>query len=118
MTALTPEARAKLVSALSARKLSYWQFSGAHEERNDPVCSATADILTADGETIARLTAERDAAEARVKVLETAAKALQADMLERAHLRMDVINGEQYRVVNAGNTAWAEFCDALKGAKP
>lgn len=42
-----------------------------------------------------------------------AAKALRDDMLQRAEARIDRISGEQYRVVNAGNTAWTGFCAAL-----
>lgn len=49
----------------------------------------------------------------RVKALVEAAKELQSDMLERAECGMDVISGEQYRVVNAGNGAWVGFCAAI-----
>ena len=51
--------------------------------------------------------------EAKVASLMDAAKALHADMLERAELKIDRIRGEQYRIVNAGNTAWSNFCAAL-----
>jgi hypothetical protein len=51
--------------------------------------------------------------EAKVAALMDAAKALHADMLERAELKIDHIRGEQYRIVNAGNTAWSNFCAAL-----
>lgn len=46
--------------------------------------------------------------------LHEAAKELHRDMLERAQLKMDVISGEQYRIVNAGNTAWFDFDAALR----
>jgi len=96
MTALTPEARVKLVD-----HLTYW--GDGIIIRDTPlggyVLQAAA-ALTTDGETIARLTAEaaafyqtaervvseiaeeRDAAEARVKVLEEVLRPL-ADMAER-----------------------------------
>lgn len=45
-----------------------------------------------------------------------AAIALRDDMLVRARARVDVIHGEQYRIVNAGNSAWAEFVDALEAS--
>ncbi len=48
-----------------------------------------------------------------VLALVEAAKELQSDMLERAECGMDVISGEQYRVVNAGNGAWVGFCAAI-----
>ncbi len=48
-----------------------------------------------------------------VAALVEAAKELQSDMLERAECGMDVISGEQYRVVNAGNGAWVGFCAAI-----
>jgi hypothetical protein len=51
----------------------------------------------------------------RVAELERAGKVLRDDMLERAQFRMDTIHGEQYRIVNAGNSAWVNFCAALKG---
>lgn len=44
----------------------------------------------------------------------SAAKALHDDMLERARLKVDVIHGEEHRVVNAGNGAWSAFCAALE----
>jgi hypothetical protein len=40
-------------------------------------------------------------------------KALQKDMLERSRAGMDTIHGNKYRIVNAGRTAWVEFCAAL-----
>ena len=46
-----------------------------------------------------------------------AAEALRKDMLERAELRIDTINGEQYQIVNAGNGAWVGFCAALFAAQ-
>jgi len=51
--------------------------------------------------------------DAKVSALVDAAKALRADMLERAELKIDQIRGAQYRIVNAGNTAWSDFCAAL-----
>lgn len=51
---------------------------------------------------------------ARVQALEGAAIELRDDMLFRAEHKMDVIRGEQYRVVNAGNGAWTRFCEALQ----
>ncbi len=59
-----------------------------------------------------------DAVEALVK----AANALHADMLERARVQIDAMHGDQYRIVNAGRTAWHDFDAALaairKGATP
>lgn len=49
-----------------------------------------------------------------VQALIDAAKALHIDMLERAECRMDTIRGEQYRIVNSGRTAWANFDAALR----
>ena len=49
--------------------------------------------------------------------LRVAAQALHDDMLERARCKMDVIHGEEYRVVNAGNGAWMTFCAALEATK-
>jgi hypothetical protein len=40
-------------------------------------------------------------------------KALQKDMLERSRAGMDTIHGNKYRIVNAGRTAWIEFCATL-----
>jgi hypothetical protein len=51
--------------------------------------------------------------DAKVAALVEAAKALRAYMLERAELKIDQIRGAQYRIVNAGNTAWSDFCAAL-----
>lgn len=48
-----------------------------------------------------------------VLALVEAARDLQSDMRQRAECKMDVISGEQYRVVNAGNSAWAGFCAAI-----
>lgn len=48
-----------------------------------------------------------------VQALVEAARALQIDMLERAQMKIDAIHGEQYRIVNAGNSAWGNFCAAL-----
>lgn len=42
-----------------------------------------------------------------------AVKELKSDMLERARYDMDVIHGEQYRIVNSGAGAWSNFCNAL-----
>jgi len=52
-----------------------------------------------------------------VKGLVEAAETLKADMLERAECCVDVIRGEEYRVVNAGNGAWMGFCAALARLK-
>lgn len=49
-----------------------------------------------------------------VQAMIDAAKALHIDMLERAECRMDTIRGEQYRIVNSGRTAWANFDAALR----
>lgn len=57
----------------------------------------------------AELTAER----AKVARLVEAAVYLRDDMLVRAECGIDRINGEQYRVVNAGNGAWVGFIEAL-----
>ena len=40
-------------------------------------------------------------------------KSLQEDMLERSRAGMDTIHGEEYRIVNAGRTAWNDFCATL-----
>lgn len=48
-----------------------------------------------------------------LREVEAAMSELQRDMLERAQHKMDVIHGEEYRVVNAGNSAWTGFCTAL-----
>ena len=40
-------------------------------------------------------------------------KALREDMLERSRAGMDTIHGNEYRIVNAGRTAWVEFCAVL-----
>lgn len=54
---------------------------------------------------------------AKTAKLVEAAKALQADMLERARIGTDTIHGEEYRIVNAGRTAWADFCTAITEAQ-
>jgi hypothetical protein len=57
---------------------------------------------------------------APVDALVKAAEALHADMLERARTGIDAIHGEEYRIVNAGRTAWHDFDAALaayRGAK-
>ena len=66
------------------------------------------------GETINSLLA----AEAERARLREAAIALRDDMLERSRAGMDVIRGEQYRIVNAGAGVWMDFCAALKGETP
>lgn len=38
---------------------------------------------------------------------------LQRDMLERSRAGIDAIHGEEYRIVNAGRTAWHDFCATL-----
>lgn len=38
---------------------------------------------------------------------------LQRDMLERSRSGIDAIHGEEYRIVNAGRTAWHDFCATL-----
>lgn len=57
-----------------------------------------------------------------VQALVNAAEALHADMLERARTGIDAIHGDQYRIVNAGRTAWHDFDAALAairaGGKP
>ncbi|MGL5008603.1 MAG: hypothetical protein ACRC6I_01870 [Paracoccaceae bacterium] len=62
---------------------------------------------------LSRLTAELEHVAVELAGLREAATALRDDMMERAEFRMDVISGEQYRIVNAGNSAWANFCAAL-----
>lgn len=52
----------------------------------------------------------------KIARLVEAGKALQADMLERARIGRDAIHGEEYRIVNAGRTAWADFCAAITEA--
>lgn len=66
--------------------------------------------------------AERDAAvaqaatlRAEVERLRGAGIALRDDMLERSRAGIDTIHGEEYRIVNAGRTAWGDFCAALEG---
>jgi hypothetical protein len=48
-----------------------------------------------------------------IAALLAAARVLQVDMLDRARVGMDVIYGEEYRIVNAGRTAWSDFTAAL-----
>jgi len=67
-----------------------------------------------------RLRHELEASEALVADLREkldeagrASIALRDDMLERARLKMDVIHGEKYRVVNAGNSAWRSFSEMV-----
>lgn len=45
--------------------------------------------------------------------VERAMTALHDDMLERSRAGIDVIYGEEYHIVNAGRTAWSDFCTAL-----
>lgn len=64
-------------------------------------------------------TAQDAARVPEIAALIEAARALRADMLERAQMGLDVIHGEQYRIVeyrivNAGRTAWADFDAALR----
>ncbi|WP_313349120.1 hypothetical protein [Paracoccus sp. (in: a-proteobacteria)] len=85
-------------------------FSGIGEEFQDN--SAWYSAISREWPQVsARLTALTEENER----LREAAIALRDDMLERAECKMDVISGKQYRVVNAGNTAWANFCAALSG---
>jgi hypothetical protein len=49
-----------------------------------------------------------------IAALIEAAKALHRDMLERAQLKIDTISGDQYRIVNSGRTAWADFDAAIR----
>ena len=127
MTALTPEARAKMVADMNAVSMIW---VGAAE---------AAAALTADGETIARLTAERDiaskeycdlmnrhdaefvraeAAEARVKVLEEALIAATAELI---YLREMMRGGHMGALWTANDCKdlWRnKAINALKGAKP
>ena len=114
MTALTPEARAKLVD--QAQYLS----------------TTLAVQIAADGETIDRLTAERDAAEFR----ETMAANKAVEYLERAEAAearvkvlaealgelVAIVRGECPSLLNedsGGNGELSHCIDtALKGAKP
>lgn len=57
---------------------------------------------------------QRDELRAEVERLRGVMKVLHDDMLERAQCEVDVIYGEEYRVVNAGNSAWAGFVEALQ----
>ena len=50
---------------------------------------------------------------AQVERMRGAGVALRDDMLERARTGIDAIHGEEYRIVNAGRTAWADFCAAI-----
>ena len=58
---------------------------------------------------IIRLRAQVAAAEK----LRAAASELHRDMMDRAQVNVDVIAGKEYRIVNAGNSAWMGFCGAL-----
>jgi chromosome segregation ATPase len=58
------------------------------------------------------------AARVEIERLREAAIALRDDMMERARIKIDVVNGEEYRIVNAGRGAWENFCAALKGQQP
>ena len=56
-----------------------------------------------------------------IAALIAASKELHRDMLERSRYGMDVIHGQQYKIVNAGRTAWSDFVAALHalgGDKP
>ena len=48
-----------------------------------------------------------------IAALVEAATRLKSDMLERAEMGLDAISGEEYRIVNAGDGAWMNFCTAL-----
>ncbi|WP_424974217.1 hypothetical protein [Dinoroseobacter sp. S124A] len=61
--------------------------------------------------------AELEAENAKLSALVAASELLKTDMLERARMRVDVISGDEYRVVNAGNSAWIGFCKALDAAQ-
>jgi hypothetical protein len=52
-------------------------------------------------------------AEAKLAKAVAAMTALREDMLERSRTGMDAIHGEEYRIVNAGRTAWTDFCAVL-----
>ena len=69
------------------------------------------DIPTSDHRAIAAWNTR--ATDAAIAALITASKAMKTDMLERAQVKVDVIHGEEYRIVNAGNSAWAAFCRAV-----
>lgn len=58
-----------------------------------------------------------DPRDALIARLVEASEALRQDMMERARCGMDVIYGTEYRIVNAGRTAWDDFCDAIAAAK-
>jgi len=96
------------------------QHGGKEYVRADLHRSLALDVVTAGGQASDAYAAQL-AAEAKLAVLVKAASVLKADMLERAQIRVDVIMGEEYRVVNAGNGAWNGFCAALaamEGATP
>jgi len=59
-----------------------------------------------------------EAQAAEIERLRRVMQNLHDDMLERSRLKMDVIHGEEYRVVNAGNGAWMDFCNALAASEP
>ena len=55
----------------------------------------------------------RQMAEAKLAKAVDVMTALQNDMLERSRIGKDTIYGNEYRIVNAGRTAWADFCAVL-----
>lgn len=112
---------------------------GAWPKSNDPTsggwdvrAAKVTQYLRADGPTITALLARIAASETRAEAAETAlvaeraktaklveaGRALQADLLERLRVLIgtDAIHGEEYRIVNAGRTAWADFCAAITEA--
>lgn len=65
-----------------------------------------------------RLAAANQALEAQVGRLKGAGLELKRDMEDRAQVNVDVIAGKEYRIVNAGNSAWTGFCAALAEVQP
>ncbi len=89
-------------------------LSAPHTQRElAQIAEASASVFSRSNEQIDTLRAELAAEKAKSARLVDAAVYLRDDMLVRAECGIDRINGEQYRVVNAGNGAWVGFIEAL-----
>lgn len=96
----------KAIGAREDRRIGDQEGRASHNHR----------LRVARNEALARAEAaeaRNDALTAEVERLRGAALALQKDMMQRAEMRIDGISGDQYRIVNAGCTAWDDFCAAL-----
>lgn len=91
----------------------FWSDAMAKLEKSRTALEASAAMASRQNALIDTLRDELAKEKAKSARLVDAAVYLRDDMLVRAECGIDIIHGEQYRVVNAGNGAWVGFIDAI-----